>query len=341
MANREILRYNQPEKQSENWRPMAERRDDWPKLSLNFFFSPHSNDIDMENLNLSMQGSDVFFYEGVGSDEPERNFMNKAVSQARAPYVDIVNDEDLNIGGTHFEGIIHSLYGTGIAVSGIDVGRYDEGEYEYFIAGKSLTDKFMSQDYDFDQAKRMMYLGCGAMADMQSEREELMVQNFEREIDRILDERPDFKDKSELRVLIQMGSTHTSLARRFMREGFDVSREFSVRPYLFSYGLALERSAMYGASPSEDLVERALTTKVLQQVPMSVTERISGDEVLGILRKLVSNLSHDEMAEIYADWQAGELTEEYLAALFIYHDIEPMPWSRDDIQRELGRATRL
>lgn len=175
------------------------------------------------------------------------------------------------------------------------------------------------------------------VARLQNERETMMVENFEEEIEQILHERPDLMRKDNLDVLVQMGSVHTTLRHKFTEKGMKSDRHFSTSPtYVYASGDELLRTYMYGRQPSDDQLMRAMSEKVLETgMPGNMTR--SYDKYFAFIRAAVADLTPDEMELLYTYWNEGKLDKEIVDELFRNHGYDGLPNDEADIDVIIGK----
>lgn len=296
----EALSKEKPEKTT-----LAERHPDWPELDISFYFSPHGNRADTEGITSRLADADIYLIEGSSP------FATADVSLAAHNVHNRSLEETVNsFGNGNLRGyesamgpIIEGIYNTGKSVESFDLKRMDPEERAIEEAIQEVLRKPIVIADTFEESLQSLQETAAKNAELQLQREAIMAERFEEKIESILSYRDDLKAKPRLKILISMGSFHTTLRHTMAEKGIPSSREFfssptyddsdavgplddneleyefnashdsststsssreqSRTPYVYDHGTELVRTFAYNRQPSQELLEKAWVERVL------------------------------------------------------------------------------
>lgn len=294
---------------------IQERHPDWPELDVSFYFSPHSH---AENLKQApIAEADIYLYESVGVTQTER----KDLQMTSDNHFDSLerNLERPPLKDSFFGQQLREIHNSGIAMGSIDIPG-DEDEHSSFLEELAQTDYSLPIEDTFAASLAALDKSSMTIAKIEHQREQIMAKRFDNEIAQILAERPQLKDKLQLKVLIVMGSYHTRLRHALTERGIPSSREFPTPvPWVYSYSKELQRVHAYHKEPSLELIEKAWTECFITH---AITEQIGvapraayNVSVEQYVRDIVSHLNHEQCQQIY------ELVRDSPNASIEIHDI--------------------
>ena len=330
-----------------NDRPsLHERHPDWPALDLTFYFSPHGNKADFEGINPLLEATDVYLYEDIFNNSAMRAFLQRLSTSP--PYNQEWIADNVSAGeafakkGSEWEPVIDSIYNSQKIISSIDLRETSEE--------KALADKIWQIIYlplpkgpTFDAALPQFTEQQAELVKAQEERESIMADRFEEEIEHILDVYPELKERKNLKILISMGVNHTKLRHAFTMKGIPSDREFSSSPYVYNYRSELKRTLAYAREPTKDLSERAYIEDLLDNllgVALKKTDA-SYDVRFAYLRNVVSKLNHEQMKDIYDLYNNGKLTVRYIDNLLQNIGMQKLPRSDEELMSPPAQKTRM
>lgn len=282
---------------------IQERHPDWPELDVLFYFGPHGHADNFKDVPAHIAKADVYLYENVGTTGLKHGFQEISSNPA-GPVDNIIDYADIGgrINGTIWEPIIRGIHGTDIAVSSFDLRGSKEFEHMF---DNILNPDVMVVDDTFEGSIEILQKNMSAWADLQNQREEIMADRFESEIEYLLKSYPQLKEKSQLKVLITMGSAHTSLRHKMINKGIPSSSEYTTNtPYIHSFNMELLRTYMHNREASQELLEQAWVENVVTGLIRAHQNEEAYDaknyDALSIHnRDLISKLNHDQREQIY------------------------------------------
>ena len=324
---------------------LHERHPDWPALDVTFYFSPHGNKADFERVIPLLDATDIYLYENVFGSKGVNAFLQRLSTAPLHSHETSANDASIGEAfakGTTWEPVIDSIYNSQKIISSIDLRDTPEE--------RGLADKVWQQVHllppkapTFDAALVQFTEQKAELVKMQDERESIMADRFEEEIEHILSVHPELKERENLKILISMGVFHTRLGHTFTMKGIPSNREFSSSPYVYNYRLELTRALAYAREPSKDLVERAYTEDLLSNalgVTLKKTD-VSYDVQFMYLRGIASKLNHEQMKDIYKLHNDGKLNVRYIDNLLQDIGMQKLARSDKELISSTAQKTRM
>lgn len=327
---------------------IAERHPDWPRLDITFFFAPHGNYADMQQIEPFIKNSDIYLRENLIDDTGTAMYLNTVVSPAmldEEKTINVSGHKNKSVRGSSTEAVVRGIHGSGTVTGSFDIGSMPGGSE----LADQITESYrndLPHRVDFDAAIKFMRSGYARSSELQNKREATMLRNFEDKIERILSENPHLQKgpDGQLNVLISMGVYHTSLRRIFDSAGIKSHSEYTTitgkekgeAKILYSYGTEAIRSYANGIEPSDDVVARALieniiTTAISEKHPVRHDD-ITVLEQIEYLRDYVSRLTDDEIHEVYELWNSGEATVENIDKLLVPSGASRLELNTKDMQ---------
>ncbi len=326
-----------PRTTNETHSTLQERHPDWPKLNVSFYFAPHGNFEDMQGIVSKIKESDVFFYEDLGRSEAKAAYLNSPLlREGMMPLETLIDSSGAGqrqMRGSHGEALVRGLHDAQVVAATLDIGKdYDEERLSKEII-KAFQEP-LPRRVSYDEALSRLNDNYENIAYLMDERELIMANNFESEIGKILDTYPELKQKDGLNVLISMGVLHTRLRHAFTERGIPSDRNFSTgRSYTFGYAHELMRTFAYGNEPSKELTERAFAESIVRKALSKVTrdKSIAYDERAAYLRRYVSELSSDEMMDVFDLWNNSRASVDDIDNLLVPAGMPPLARSAEEI----------
>ncbi len=326
------------EHEQKNYRKdMQERHPGWPKIELLFYFAPHSNNADMEDIGPHLAEADVIFYENIGRNQKFQEILEAIASPNPSMTLDDILDKTLINGepirGTHNEPLVRGLYKSGKTVGTLDIGKTDEEMqmgHEIFV----LKDMEFPKNMTYPQALYFLKDLMTEFTNRQVMREQIMTDRFEEELTEIFDRHPELLERKDIKVVISMGSVHTTLRHSFTEKGIESKKEFSSgKSHTYSYTDEVARSIVYNKEPSDDLLSRACAENVIAD---AINDSVHYKEINDIartdyIRRYVSKLDEEEMEFIYRMWDIGKASLDELDVALGPRGHSRLPRSSEDI----------
>ncbi len=295
---------------------LYERHPDWPKkVNVSLYLSFHANKVDMEGITPHLDNADIVLYELATATEEGLQQAKKVKQMYNKVSVDPDRDLDYVMDWAGFEGtsdepVLRGIYGSGKAVGTLDVGS-TQGERE-LVEGMNEAMYPLSRGIaNYEDTLDMFRELHTDFASLQQERERIMVEKFEVVVEEILNQRPDLKSKENLNIVISMGSGHESMHELFGSIGIPVEKHFGhADSYSKDYGGQLIEAISKGVEPSNELVQRAFTQRVLSEaIGKEIKDTsLSSEEYLKYLRHYVSELYPEDMMDIFQLWNKDMAT---------------------------------
>ncbi len=327
-----------PQQRTTETHSVQERHPDWPRLDVLFYFAPHTSAEDMKDLPLHLADADVLLYEDSSADE-EAEMLYNYIAQPDIPLsveqVIDVFEEFMPTVGTIDEPLIRGLYRSSVVASTIDIGRTAEED----AISKRLHELYepdFPQATDYYERLAINRDYVAEIAKLQDEREDIMAGNFEGKMAELFETHPELQQKPAVKIVVSIGSIHTTLRHKFAKKGVASEQVFSTElPYSYDYAAELQRTFAYGLEPSQDLLGRALAEGVIALATEFQTseESIPLDEWMKYRRKVVADLSPVQVKNIVRRFNDGRTRISYLDGVLKRNGYRRLPQSRDEMQR--------
>lgn len=154
--------------------------------------------------------------------------------------------------------------------------------------------------------------------ELQRKREEYMLANLVTQLKKCVADYPSLKSRKKLKVLVQVGATHTKLYMDLKKQGVETTRSFNHMSYTFSIGSVVGRNLVFGSKEiSDELVARAIFEAFVRSVlEYNLSRADVSSEKKVIMRghkmmddfvvKLASTLSLKDIRNIFDSSISGE-----------------------------------
>lgn len=293
---------------------ILERHPDWPQLDVEFYFASHGNARDMEGVAPHLAETDILLYENTGRTPRVRKQFDYASRNPAEDIETLIDSGDYKgtqLRGHSIEPLMRGIYKTGKAIGTLDIGK-SKSDVELEAQAYREVNKMASPSLSYRSALIMTKNNAREVANTQAEREERMVENFEEEMEFIFKTHPDLLEKDKVKILITIGSFHTSLGRRFDRHGILSTRKFSAASdYAYDFRSELQRGFMYGIAPSDELLKNALSEDIINLVyerELAGGDYLQHEDLVEYVRRYVSGLGTDEHEKLFALYRAGNVS---------------------------------
>ena len=276
-----------------------DRKPGEPKISVNIFYSPHASAKDMEGLKKEFEKCDIYMPERVEWTEGTLDIF-KRLSSGKMNPSEVAPDKDPVI--QQRESMIDNMiFNSQKPIALIDVPENhqiikDEENRQSQNKGKKIFHYGNFQDTldSLKNALKSEYL--------QEQRETYMLSQLKPQVETVLNEHPELKDKQEIKVLLSLGADHRPLYHSLKKENLQVTRTFSENPFVYPFSLEVVRRNAFGRPVENELVGQALTEillwKAFRPHLVDLAEQDS-QKVTVFTRKLISVFSPDEIKKMY------------------------------------------
>ena len=301
-------------------------------------FQPHGISLDFEGIRPYLKEADIYLYE-----DPSHNVVVRRQLQqlSLAPTFDRDQIDD-----NGRKPILDELYDSKKIVDTIDLRSVgEEKEIALNLLGVWGSDKDPKTE-SFKESTEWLGRLLAERAELQHQRQTIMADRFEEEIEAILASHPELKEKSNLKIVLSMGSYHTMLRHTFSEKGIPSERQFSTpHGYTYDYFNQAQREFAYGKEPSQDLLEKAYIGDIITgMLSRKLTDQSPSDDISLYGRLVTSKLDHEKMENIYALHAKGKLTMEALDSLFEDMGLQKLPTTAEEIKqtieaRQIGQSS--
>lgn len=226
----------------------------WPHFKFIVFYSPHVTEVDVQGLEPYLKRCDIFIPEMLGWTAEMLRDLRK-ISKDKSATSDL---EELPAFGK----MLKTFAGSGKAVSFIDV----PANHPLFQqAEQSLQETSVSGDWDRDVIPMARKVISSGTAILDAGRENYMLAHLQPCLQEIIRQNAMLKKKSDLEVLMFLGSAHTGIYHFLKDAGVDIQRHFSRSPDIFLHSLRTTRGFRFGKEVKDDQLARHLLSYYVEK----------------------------------------------------------------------------
>ena len=275
-----------------------------PKIKIKILFGAHGTAEEAEQLRGPLSQADIFIPElagwdvtgrldlddlSLGSITPEVLLQKRKVTENNPSYKFLKREFEI-------------LYQSGKIIGLIDVTKndplYDRLVQTHF--GQKRRD--MLQSKNFAQLIEDFKRNIQERAQVQRERENLLVDNLESELKDLVEKYSYLKNKKEVNALLFLGAVHTRVYHILYPKMEDTSRNFGkeTESYRFGYDMEALRRYIFNKEISDELAARAILETVIASVTLSHLQDITSNflKIMLYLKKVVKKFSIEEIRKI-------------------------------------------
>lgn len=279
-----------------------------PKIETQFFFNQHSTIEDGKMVADRLIDKDIFIQENAGWDKERLETWRKVSSGEFTAEQAIEHEKERGkplFWPDYFKTIFEKLHGSNKDVLLVDV-KSDSEVYQELISffGKespywNLVDKSKSYEETCEYISNISEFE----SILQTERENEILENLKINLLDLLKQKPELKDKENLKILFSMGSFHTRLYHEMKKSGDNVSREFQSNPYTFSPRMAVERVVHFkGNEKAKEYMPKILLLWLLERSNMKYED---------ISKKVLSKFSDEQTRELFEMYKKSESDDRF------------------------------
>lgn len=297
-----------------------------PRVSINIFYAAHAMEKDIEKLDESMEGVDVFIPEMAGWNE-KRVGMFRDISEGKLTAEQALKKQRASPEKNTFRYYYHkkfydSFYNTQKRIEVIDI---PENSPIFKDLVESLKVRF---DFgkDFEENLNEYKKRGKKYADMQKKREEYILAKL-KELRGDITKNPseyDLNKNGEVKLLLQLGAVHTRIYHSLYKDDENVSRKFNKMPFVFgSHGTEALRRNLFGKEVSNELTARSILELALPNALFYELKELPDDYgyIFSAQRAMAEMFSYDEIKKIF-------------------ESVEPSPWSWYDFSEKIKEAMK-
>jgi hypothetical protein len=234
---------------------IQEKHIELPPIDIRIHFGAHGTREDAMNFEKELEEADVYFPESLGWDTAElvafKKFTEGKMSQETLErfMAKVTPREYVGVG---FEKqLFKMLYQTRKPVAFIDLPEGHPIQKELkFLKFNNFSEKSKSFEELLDSMKDY----AKKVAELQLKREEYMQSQIVPQLERLCAENPELAKKKTIRILMSLGSAHTTLYHVLKKEGQPVTRSFPDDPYVQSLFNELVRRYELGKPVNDEIV---------------------------------------------------------------------------------------
>ena len=276
-----------------------------PSLSVDIFFSAHDTPKDFEKLADFLPRADIYIPEVIGWSSVDQAHYD-AVSEGRKTPKEII--ESLKITTPDMYPLhdtklkeFEILHNSRKPITFIDIPlrhpltqRFNTLDTAFL---ESLTGHF---EDDLGSYKNFLQ----QIAQFQKEREEYILSQFKPQIADLLDSHPELKGKTDLHVLVALGSLHTPIWHSLKKSGQKTTAFFKSKPYVYSHENEAIRRNMFGKEVSDELVARAyLESEFFAQFTPARDE--DTEELAILMRNIIDQFCTTDVKAVFDKVEKG------------------------------------
>ena len=167
------------------------------------------------------------------------------------------------------------------------------------VLGKSKEQP--SRQATFEKTLATIKVNLRTTADLHNEREDYMLSQLTPKLEEVFKQRPDLKNKPNLRVLMFLGAVHTRMAQMMSKYGIQVESRHSRSPHIFGFSNEAHRRLALGKEVSNELAAKVLLEKLCLELMGPVVTNLTDDnnEVGAFIRKIVNVFTYEEIKYLY------------------------------------------
>ncbi len=265
-----------------------EKKEAEPKITVDFFFSGHNTAEDVSRLPEALKNADVYVPELAGWTKKTEQAINQ-VSQGKGRLEtqpgSIQEIED------------SSLYNTKIPVVFIDIPKGHSLIKKIQDSVTKSKDAAIDFSYgNFDEAMEIEKKATTDMALAMKEREEFIADKLKKELKTLTKKFPQLKNKADIRVLVQLGTAHTTVYRKLKPELESSKITLGQSPSVFGTSGEILRRLIKNPQDTinDDLYAKGMLENLISDFfILNITSNTN--KINWVSRKLVANLSTDQI----------------------------------------------
>lgn len=263
-----------------------------PKISLHFFSSPHGTELDAEGIQDRMKEADIFIPEISGWKYSTLEEL-KNISSGKKKNL----DSKIN---PFFSPVIASLFESNVPVTIIDMPEEMKKRVE-----NDLMKLKIPGNTSFEEAAEIVSRVSKAESDIKhKEREKYMLSALGPKIAKVLDSRPELKQKEKINILITLGVAHTEIMKELSSDkGIETKKELRYSPTVFGFYAEMERRYDFGKEIPDSLKQKSLIEVLLSNSSLKtfLHESKNSAASMQFKRFLVNAFTEEELKALYEE----------------------------------------
>lgn len=280
-------------------------------LDIKIFLTPHGTMTDAEKIQKTLKDADIFVQEIISQKRMEKILQKVADGEltpesARKNY-------NIPKKSTFHGKLLDLIYKTGKKIIVADISLEDKlgQETRKTIKNLSISNK-LKKFPDAKTAAKYIASQTAKSGFQQIERERRIQENLKNKLLYLLQNNKELADKKTLRLLIEMGSAHTTLYHALKKSNPKIELEYVGKPFIFSHVSQIARGIMTGKPINEETKLKALAEILLSPIISVVEKHITtSEQLIAYTRKSVEKFSAKEIEEIFEKFK-NENRRKYL-----------------------------
>lgn len=262
------------------------------KPELTFYFSAHHHPKDFEQMRREFEEADIYISEQHGWTQDDLETI-RAISAGTQTPAHLRKGQTAQTAGETEDELLYNSHKPVCFVDlpeGHELEKADDGQEDLSRA----TGEF--ENNDFEDAIHSTQTAAEKAADFLEQKDQWIAENIKREIPKILEEHPEFRNKNQIKILVQMGASHLPI-RRLVADSFQ-TRRAGEKDFSFGFYDELIRHKRFSKETPEALPPRALLEIYLKKAFDQEIQAIPHQEFVHALRKQFSALTTDHIHQI-------------------------------------------
>lgn len=274
-----------------------EQKEKEPKVSYHFLFGHHETAKDFEKLPEIFQKTDVYVPE-LCRRGPLDEFNFNALSKGKI----IPKDMAMKFGAKRTDAQYQEfrvIYNSKKPILLCDVPIWDFRYGTKLGIVNHLYKRGMGlfKKGDFKKSLLKIRSGLEAEVKLESEREERIKKSLNNKIGKFLKKNPNYAQKENLKVLVNLGASHTKIYQNLAKKGkMPISREFNRIPFIYPVIGEAQRRILFGKELNDELIARLIIDEFIDPLLSKIS--LDSQKIDQVSRKILSQLTLGNMEKI-------------------------------------------
>jgi len=315
-----------------------------PKIQFDILYARHGTKEDREELPDRLKDADVYipeFFEWTGS--VLKMYRDHSAGKGRLfkgpPGLELNFALGLN---PAVKEELRILYNSHKPIGMIDMKpSYSPFLSEWDSIKQSRAERYAKPRGSFPQRLDLIRQSLESEARFQNKREKYMISQLRPTMQELIKTYPSLKDKSEIKVLLSLGSAHTFVYHNLKRDSQETTRTFSRMPEVYGFETEALRRFIFGREVDDDLVSKVFLEGVFlktHDLGRNIGNVGDSSKIEKYVRKLIPQFSFEETKEIFERLKQGEKAKQIFDIKFAEKGIR-LPQSERELDEFLAKPT--
>lgn len=302
---------SEKEKQFHKELPTETEKKKEPKISYEILHSAHETATDFKKLAQAFSEADVYVPECVDWT-PEISADFNALSQGKKTPEELMNKYDLPENSAWVREL-EIIYQSQKPILFPDLGKGHELDALNEKASTFFDWSFKKfKQGNFSEALKTMRDFVQTAAEYWEKREGIIEDNLKIQLNDLVRNK-ELKNKKEIKVLLSLGASHTSVFHSLKEKEPLTKRQFPDLPFVFLSQDEAVRRARFSKEIKDELLAKIFVENPLCNYFCSITEDSS--KALKITRQLSAKISFEEIKNLSENWHKDQLADRGVHAL--------------------------